>query len=313
MELLFLGTGAGMPSRQRNVSSIALNLLIERDSFWLFDCGEGTQHQILRSSVKLSKTDKIFITHLHGDHLYGLPGLLASRAYSGGDEERLTIYGPQGIKSYIELSLSVSESHLNYEIDIIEITEDGILFEDQRFRVEVAALKHRIPCYGYRITELDQPGKLDSAKLQALRIPSGPIYRQLKQGKEIQLEDGRWIDGKQFIGPTIRGRIVTILGDTQYCQGSLHLAQGADVLVHEATFAKDRQPLAVAYDHATSFDAARTAQEAQAKVLIMTHISSRYQDDEVDILLKEAKEIHAHSYLAHDFWSYQIQRPDQLL
>lgn len=310
MEIIFLGTGAGMPTKQRNVSSIALNLLVERDSFWLFDCGEGTQHQILRSSVKLSKMDKIFITHMHGDHLYGLPGLLASRAYSGG-EGLLTIFGPSGIKSYVEHSLIMSESRIGYEIAYMEIESEGVLWEDRKFRVEVAELQHRIPCYGYRIVELDQPGKLNIEKCQARQIPPGPLYASLKQGKRVQLSDGSWVDGLDFLDEPIPGRVVSILGDTQYCAGAVKLARHADVLVHEATFSIDKQELAVQYHHATSYDAAQVAHDANADVLIMTHISSRYQVDQADVLLKEAQTIHRKSYLAYDFWSYVVPRKNE--
>ena len=291
MDLYFLGTGAGMPSKQRNVTSIALNLLDERGTYWLFDCGEGTQQQILNSPVKLGRTEKLFITHLHGDHLYGLPGLLTSRSYLGGDTP-LTLYGPRGLKSFVDTALSVSGAHLTYTLQIVEIEEEGLIFEDESFRVETARLEHRIECFGFGVIEKDQPGKLMQEKLTELGIPAGPIYGKLKQGQSVQLEDGRMLHGADFLGAPIPGRIVVILGDTRYCSGAQHLARGADVLVHEATFAMDKQELAYAFDHATSIDAARTAQEAGANALIMTHISSRYQGDAVMELLHEAQKIH---------------------
>ncbi|MBP1995222.1 ribonuclease Z [Paenibacillus eucommiae] len=307
MELYFLGTGAGMPSRQRNVTSIALNLLSERGVYWLFDCGEGTQQQILRSHVKLGRTEKLFITHLHGDHIYGLPGLLTSRAYLGG-ETPLTLYGPKGLKSFVEHSLAISQAHLSYSLKIVEIENEGLLFEDAGFIVETSRLEHRIESIGYRIVEKDQPGKLQHEKLAAMGVASGPIYGQLKQGKSVVLEDGRILNGADFVGPPLKGRKVVILGDTKYCRGAVHLARGADILVHEATFAKDRQELAEAYAHATTTDAARTAKEAGAAVLIMTHISSRYQIDDEEQLLEEARSVHLQSYVAKDFWSMEIER-----
>lgn len=296
-----------MPSKQRNVTSVALNLLAERGVYWLFDCGEGTQQQILNSPVKLGRSEKLFITHLHGDHIYGIPGLLTSRSYQGGDTP-FTVYGPRGIRSFIENSLAVSDAHLGYSISIVEIEVEGILFNDNGFQVEAVRLEHRVECFGYRIVEEDQPGKLLTDKLEALGIKSGPVYGELKRGKTVQLEDGRIIDGADYVGPSIPGRKVVILGDTKYCKGAVYLAQDADVLVHEATFAMDRQELAAAYDHATSVDAARTAQEAGAKVLIMTHISSRYPNEEADQLLHEAKRIHERSYMARDFWGYEVER-----
>ncbi|SDN83225.1 ribonuclease Z [Paenibacillus sp. yr247] len=307
MDIYFLGTGAGMPSKQRNVTSIALNLLDERGTYWLFDCGEGTQQQILNSPVKLGRTEMLFITHLHGDHLYGLPGLLTSRAYLGGDTP-LTLYGPQGLKRFVETALDVSGAHLSYTLKIVEIEEDGLIFEDDSFQVETARLEHRIECFGYRVIEKDQPGKLMQDKLLELGIPAGPIYGKLKSGQSVQLEDGRMLHGADYLGAPIPGRIVVILGDTRYCHGAQHLARGADVLVHEATFAMDKQELAYAFDHATSNDAARTAQEAGANALIMTHISSRYQGDAVMELLLEAQKLHGNSYIAKDFWSFEVPR-----
>jgi len=307
MEIYFLGTGAGMPSKQRNVTSIALNLLDERGTYWLFDCGEGTQHQILHSPVKLGRSEKLFITHLHGDHLYGIPGLLTSRSYLGGDTP-LTVYGPVGVKRYIDTALEVSGAHLSYSLNVVEIEREGLLFEDDTFLVETARLEHRIECFGYRIIEKDQPGKLQLDKLAELGVPAGPIYGKLKQGQTVTLEDGRVLHGTDFVGVPIPGRKVVILGDTRYCEGAVQLAQDADVLVHEATFAMDKQELAYAFDHATSVDAARTAEEAGADVLIMTHISSRYQGEEVSLLLQEAQTIHANSHVAKDFWSLDIPR-----
>src|SRR5699024_2373757 len=141
MELIFLGTGAGLPSKERNVSAIALSLLQEINSIWLFDCGEATQHQILHTSIKPRKINKIFITHLHGDHIFGLPGLLGSRSFQDG--EALTIYGPKGIKNFVETSLEVSATHLTYPLYIEEITE-GIIFENNHFTVTAAQLEHGV-------------------------------------------------------------------------------------------------------------------------------------------------------------------------
>lgn len=307
MDIYFLGTGAGMPSKQRNVTSIALNLLDERGTYWLFDCGEGTQQQILNSPVKLGRTEMLFITHLHGDHLYGLPGLLTSRSYLGGDSP-LTLFGPRGLKRFVETALEVSGAHLSYTLQIVEIEEEGLIFEDESFQVETARLEHRIECFGFRIVEKDQLGKLMQDKLKELGIPAGPIYGKLKQGQSVQFEDGRMLHGTDFLGAPIPGRIVVILGDTRYCNGAKYLARGADVLVHEATFAMDKQELAYDFDHATSNDAARIAQEAGANVLIMTHISSRYQGEAITELLLEAQKVHNNSYIAKDFWSFEVPR-----
>lgn len=144
--LYFLGTGAGVPSKGRNVSAIALQLLEERGQTWLFDCGEATQHQILHTSVRPRRIEKIFITHLHGDHIFGLPGLLGSRSFQGGTTP-LTVYGPKGIKQFIEVALSVSTTHVKYPLEVVEITEEGTVFEDNEFYVETKRLSHGIECF----------------------------------------------------------------------------------------------------------------------------------------------------------------------
>jgi ribonuclease Z len=304
LELYFLGTGAGTPSRQRNVTAIALKLFIQRGGFWLFDCGEGTQHQIMQSPLKLSKLEKLFVTHLHGDHIYGIPGLLTSRSNRGG-ETPLTVYGPPGIRQYIETALAVSKAHLQFPLDIVEI-EEGLIYADNQFKVEVARIEHRIDSYGYRVTESDQPGVLDAEKLLAQGVPHGPLYGQLKQGLEVVLPDGRVVRGADFVGPPRKGRIVTIMGDTRYCAAAVRLSANADVLVHEATFSAQLQELAEQYYHTTSKGAAEIANEAGVNTLIMTHISSRYQDEAVQQMLDEARKVFPRSYIAHDFWEFPI-------
>ncbi|MDP5274035.1 ribonuclease Z [Chengkuizengella axinellae] len=310
MELEFLGTVAGMPVRDRNVTSICLRLLQERGSVWLFDCGEGTQHQILRSTIKLSKLEKIFITHLHGDHIYGLPGILTSRAYSGGNSP-LTIYGPKGIRDYVTSVLLISQAHLGYDLHIEEIPEslnEGIVFEDDQFLIETAKLEHRIDSYGYSITEKDQPGPLLIEKLQKAGIPPGPLFSQIKKGIDITLENGEKLIASQYVGPKLRGRKVVIMGDTRICNTSPQIAMDADVLVHESTFTEDLCDLAYKYFHTTALQAAKLARDSNVDQLILTHISSRYQDEGLDRLLQEAKSVHENTHIAHDFWIFPIKR-----
>ena len=298
MELLFLGTGAGMPAKLRNVSSIALKMLHD-GSVWLFDCGEATQHQILHTSIRPRKISKIFVTHLHGDHIFGLPGLLGSRSFLGGEEDTLDIYGPKGLKDFIEISLSISQTHLKYKLRIHEIDE-GIIFEDDQFTVEARKLDHGILSYGYRIIEKDKPGTLMVDKLKELGVPPGPIYRLLKQGETVELEDGRVIHGLDFVGPDKKGRVVTILGDTRPCENSVILAKDADVLVHEATFDKRSEEQAHDYYHSTTTQAAEIAKKAGVKQLIITHISSRFEKGDWPILEGEAKEIFPNTIIATD-------------
>lgn len=299
MELIFLGTGAGVPSKERNVSSIALTLLQELNHIWLFDCGEATQHQILYTNIKPRKINKIFITHLHGDHIFGLPGLLSSRSFQNG-EDKLTVYGPTGIKKYIEISLALSSSHLNYPLEIIEF-EEGILFEDDQFKVTCKQLDHGIPSYGFRIEEKEKLGELLVDKLKQLGIQPGPIYQKIKENPIVKLDDGSIINREDFIGPSKCGRIISILGDTRYMEVNKEFVRNSDILIHEATFSKDKQDLAKKYYHSTTTQAATLAKNSSVKKLIITHISSRYQDQEYKYLLEEAKAIFSNTKLAKDF------------
>ena len=228
MQIEFLGTGAGSPSKQRNVSSIALKLLEERNAVWLFDCGEATQHQILRTTIRPRKIEKIFISHLHGDHIFGLPGLLSSRSFQGGNEP-LTIYGPVGIKEFVKTALKVSESRLSYPLKFVELRDDGEIFSDKTFTVYTKKLNHKIACFGYRVVEHDHPGELQVEKLRAAQVPSGPIYGQLKAGKVVELPDGRVLDGHDFIGAPQKGRVITIISDTRHTPAAIELAKNADV------------------------------------------------------------------------------------
>lgn len=299
MDIFFLGTGAGMPAKLRNVTSIALKLLEERGAVWLFDAGEATQHQILHTTIKPRRIEKIFITHLHGDHIYGLPGLLASRSFQGGESE-VTVYGPKGIKEFLQVSLSISQTYLKYPLKIIEI-EEGLVFEDEQFSVEVRLLDHGVPSFGYRIAEKDRPGTLLVDKLIAAGVRPGPVFKKIKNGEAVTLEDGRVLNAGEFVGPPQKGRVVTILGDTRYCENAILLAKEADLLIHEATFSKGEEKLAFDYFHSTTFQAAEVAKQAGCKQLCLTHISSRYDKAAWLKLVAEAREIFSNTEIAEDF------------
>ncbi|WP_347549702.1 ribonuclease Z [Pseudalkalibacillus hwajinpoensis] len=302
MEITFLGTGAGVPSTKRNVSSAALRL--DDGAIWLFDCGEATQHQILSASITLSKITKLFITHLHGDHIFGLPGLLGSRSFQGGETE-VVVYGPLGIKAFIDSALSLSKTYLRYPLRIEEIS-DGIQIQEEEFKITVALLEHGIQSYGYRIEEADKSGSLNVKKLVELGVQPGPIYQQLKKGKSIELESGRILHPDEVTGPIIKGRCIVICGDTRYSRKTIDLAEKADILVHEATFSREKESLAYDYFHSTTTQAAHIAREAGAGELLINHISSRYQDSDLQIMLAEARSVFANSTIVADQTTYQI-------
>lgn len=310
MEVYFLGTNAGVPTLQRNVTSVALRLLEERRSFWMFDCGEGTQHQVLRSPLRLGKLEKLFITHLHGDHLFGLPGLVSSRGYQGGTAP-LTVYGPPGLKAYLDISLSVSQSRIPYKLEVVEHS-GGLIFEDDTFKVEAGLLEHRIDSYGYRVTEKDSPGNINAELLKSYGLKPGPLYGRLKKGEDITLDDGTIIRAADVIHAPKRGRVVTILGDTRPCPGALPLALDADLIIHEATFAHDLADMAYQYHHSTARQAAELARDAGGHELLLTHFSSRYStQEELVPLLEEAQAIFPATLLAEEFCTFPVYRRSQ--
>lgn len=305
MELIFLGTSAGVPTRSRNVTAILLNLQHPTQAgLWLFDCGEGTQHQLLRTSFNPGKLDRIFITHLHGDHLFGLPGLLCSRSMAG-NAQPLTIYGPKGIREFVETSLRLSGSWTDYPLTIEEVSE-GLVVDDGLRRVTAFALNHPVECYGYRIEEHDKPGALDGQALIAQGVPSGPLFQRLKNGETVTLADGRIIRGEDFLAPATPGKKLAIFGDTAPCPAALQLAQGVDMMVHEATLEYAMEEKANSRGHSSTHQAAQLARDAGVGRLVITHLSSRYDAEGSQQLLHECRTIFVQTTLAKDFYTIAL-------
>jgi ribonuclease Z len=308
VQVTFLGTSAGVPTRARNVSCVALRLP-QRGEVWLFDCGEGTQHQLLRSDLNISQVTRIFITHMHGDHMLGLMGLLATcgmTAHARG----IDVYGPRPLADYVREVSRRTQFQTNYPLGVHEVGE-GTVFEDDEYVVSCAPLKHRLPAFGYRVNERDRPGHFDVAKAGELGIPSGPLYGRLKRGERVTLPDGRTFDGADFCGPTIKGRSVVYCTDTTYCRSAVELSRGTDLLIHEATFAEADEGLAARSTHSTAARAARVAREAGARKLLLTHFSPRYfpgNQTGPEDLLREARAVFPDAEMAHDFLSVDVER-----
>lgn len=308
VQITFLGTSSGVPTRARNVSSVALRLP-QRAELWLFDCGEGTQHQILRSDLKMSQLRRIFITHLHGDHIFGLLGLLATCGLAG-NVERVDIYGPPGLNEYLQAASRYSHTHISFPLKV-HVISPGVIYEDDEFTVSCGLLHHRITAFGYRVSEKDRTGRFDVEKAKELQIPPGRIYGQLKRGETVTLPDGRVIHGKDLCGPTEIGRKIAYCTDTIYCDGAVELAEDADVLIHEATFAHPDAELAFQRLHSTTTMAAQTALASRTHRLIMTHFSPRYAPGnviELKDLLQEARAIFPNTDMAYDFMTYEVPR-----
>ena len=306
MQVTFLGTSSGVPTRARNVSAVAVRLA-QRSELWLFDCGEGTQHQFLRSDLRLSQLRRIFITHMHGDHVFGLPGLLASLGLSGSSGG-VDLYGPDPLESYLEGVLRTSSTRIGYPLEVHQVRSaaeaNRIVFEDADLTVRATPLHHRVPAYAYRVEEKPKPGRFDIQKAQELAIPPGPVYASLKRGETVALEDGRQIDGRTLCGPEKAGASLVYCTDTVFCEAAVTLAKGADLLIHESTFSHAEADMAFQRQHSTSTMAAQTAAEAGVGQLVLTHLSPRYAPGNAvtaDDLLAEAKAIFPNTVLAKDF------------
>jgi len=315
VKVIFLGTSSGMPTLKRNVSSIAL-IFTNSNKLWLWDCGEGTQQQIQKTSLKLSKLEKIFITHLHGDHLFGLPGLLASRGLrSGQNLSGIQLYGPEGLDLYLREIQDITKTYFPYEVEIKIIPENlgaGILWEDQEYKVRYVLLNHSIKTYAYSIEEKKGKRRFLAEEARKFNIPPGPAYGALKEGETVRLPNGRIFQGKDFISEIRKGRKIVFCGDTTYCENLVLLAKDADLLIHESTFSQQEEEIAQRNFHSTTTVAARVAKKAQVKQLILTHISPRYSSNDNRLvisekdLLAEAQSIFPQTLLAEDFMEYVV-------
>ena len=313
MQVTFLGTSSGVPTRARNVSAVALRLP-QRSEMWLFDCGEGTQHQFLRSDLRLSQLRRVFITHMHGDHVFGLPGLLASLGLSGSCNAGVDLYGPDPLDAYLTGALNNSSTRIGYPLQVHRVrqaAEQGsVLFEDDDLTVRCTPLTHRVPAYAYRVEQKPLAGRFDIARAKELQIPPGPVYAQLKRGETVTLEDGRVIDGTSLCGPERPGVSVVYCTDTVFSEAAVELARGADLLIHESTFAHAEAEMAFQKQHSTSTMAAQTAAEAGVGQLVLTHLSPRYVAGNPvtpDDLLREAQAIFPNTTLARDFLCLDVK------
>jgi ribonuclease Z len=293
LDLLFLGTSASMPSAQRAPAALLLRRGGEK---LLFDCAEGTQRQLQRSVVGLPDLEDIFLTHLHGDHFLGLPGMLKTFALRGRDDVGLTVYGPRGTKDLFA-KLRPFLGRLPYPLELVEL-DPGDSLERGEYRLDAFAVDHGVSAVGYALVEHERPGRFDVAAADALGVPPGRERGVLQGGDSLSLADGRVITPDSVLGPARPGRKVAITGDTAPSPAVVQAAHEADVLVHEATFAADEKDRARETMHATAAEAAEVARLAQVGLLVLTHVSTRYFGSE---LAREARETFPDTVVPRDF------------
>lgn len=290
MEIVFLGTTAAVPSVDRGHSAIALRY---RDEVILWDCGEGTQRQLIHSKVSYMRVRKIFITHLHGDHFLGLPGLLQTMSFAGRKAE-LFIFGPKGMKELVEKLLSLGEYEVSFDLTVKEYSHN-FTFKDERYIIKALPVRHTVPTYGLLFEE--QRGReFLPEKARALGLKPGPAYSKLQRGEKVKHGD-RWIYPDDVLGDRKKGYKVLYSSDTRPCSSVQNNCKEA-ILIHDSTFDASLQANAVETKHSTSLEAANVAAEGGAKELYLTHISPRYTDD--TLLLKQAQEVFKKTTVARD-------------
>ncbi|APR77516.1 Ribonuclease Z [Minicystis rosea] len=322
--LTFLGTSAAVPTAGRNLSGLFLKR--GADAF-LFDCGEGTQRQMVRFGTGFSLT-AIFFTHFHADHYLGVIGMLRTfamqavpRPLSGlhrvGDAREesaakapvpLRLYGPRPAASLLPRMIKLGIEELAYPIEIVEL-EPGAAFQGDGYRIEAFATQHRVPSVGYALIEEDRPGRFDLARAEAMGVPRGPSFGQLQRGEPITLPDGRVVRPEEVLGPARAGRRIVVSGDTRPCDATIAAAERADVLVHESTFGDDESERAVGTAHSTAREAACVGREAGARRVVLTHLSSRY-DMDAGTLLRQAQSELPSCEIANDGYSFEVPYRD---
>ncbi|MCG7844271.1 MAG: ribonuclease Z [Methanomassiliicoccales archaeon] len=299
MDLTFLGTGGSVPTTKRNTVAIALRLGPE---VLLFDCGEGTQRQLMSSSVSFMRIERIFISHHHGDHFLGLPGLIQSMNFYGRTSP-LQIYGPEGTVELMDKVLSLGVFDRQYQVNAQDLVP-GQEVKGNGYTVGAFRTMHTIPSLGYIFQEDERPGKFDPRKAIALGVKEGPHFSRLVQGESIKVGD-RTVNPDMVMGPSRKGFKFVYSGDTAPCPEILEASRNADVLVHEATVLSDLEDKAREYGHSTSKDAAMVAREAGVGTLYLVHISGRYEDPEP--LLVEACGIFSNTLVPKDLDTFVLK------
>jgi len=300
LHIVFLGTAAGVPTPKRNLPAI----LVQREGEqFMFDCGEGVQRQMLLARESLNRKMKIFVTHMHGDHVLGLPGLLQTMTLLNR-EKKLDVFGPPRINDFLQAIKETVPFALTFPVEIHEIEKPGVVCDEKEYCVETIQSKHLTTSFAYAYVEKPRPGKFHPKKAEALGIPEGPLWGKLQRGQSVKLSNGRVMKPEDVMDPPRHGRKIVYTGDTRPFKLLEKFAFGADLLIHDSTLGEELAERAKEYGHSTPNQAARTAKRAKVKKLILTHISQRYED--TSVWLKEARKIFKNTAVAEDFMKLDV-------
>jgi ribonuclease Z len=303
MKIIPLGISSGRPTLHRGLSSVAVVL---DQVLVLLDCGEGTQWQLARAGLRpTSKLEAVFLTHLHGDHVTGLPGLLGTMTMENR-EAPLSIFGPPGIREYLEMTRRLAIVRPPYELRIEEVSAPGEVHRGTGYRVRAEELVHRVRAFGYRLEEDERPGRFDADKAAELGI-DGPLRGRLIRGESVKTREGREVKPADVVGPPRRGLRIAYCTDTVPCEASSRLGEEADLMIHECTYEASHTEEAVARGHSTTVGAASVAKQARARRVLLTHFSPRYED--LTPLLAEAQAIYPPCELAEELKAIELVPP----
>ena len=304
LSIRLLGTSASRPTVERNVASLAIH---REGETLMFDCGEGTQRQMMRWGVSFALVD-IFFTHLHADHMLGVIGLIRTMALQGRTEP-LTLWGPRGSARVLKRAESLGFERSTFPIEMVEL-ESGVPLKRNGYEIIPFGVDHRgSTSVGYSLVEETRKGRFDPDQATTLGIPEGPLWGQIHKGKSVTLEDGRVIEPSMLVGPTRPGRHVVITGDTRPCPATIEYSRAADLLIHEATFGDEEADRAVETGHSTAREAAMVARDAGVRKLVITHFSARYSRD-ASALDREAKEVFGATVVGKDGMEIDVPFPD---
>jgi ribonuclease Z len=304
LRLTFLGTSAAQPTLHRNLSGLAVKADAD---LLLFDCGEGSQRQMVRFGTGFT-VDAVFFTHFHADHYLGIIGFLRTLGMMGRTEP-MRLYGPPPAKRLLHQAVHLGLESLAFPVDIIEV-KDGDVVRRGGYAIHAVGVDHRINALAYALVEDDRPGRFHLEKARALGVPEGPSFGKLQKGEAVTLSDGRQVRPEDVLGAARPGRRLVISGDTRPCASVVRAARDADLLVHESTFSDDEQERALETRHSTAREAARVAREAGARRLVLTHLSSRHDTDPARLLAQAREEYKGPVEVAYDGFTVELPLRD---